>query len=190
MEENYLESVTKQFTYYKQLGDKTFNQLSEDQLFLKPYDQANSIAIIVKHLWGNMQSRWTDCLTTDGEKDWRNREEEFISDIDEKKELLEKWNEGWSTLFNALKEIKASEKGIEEIIYIRNIGHSVTEAINRQLAHYSYHIGQIVFIGTMLKGEEWQSLSIPKGDSKHYNSERFKKDKHRGHFTDHLIDKQ
>lgn len=156
----YLESVTKRFAYYKSLGEKTFSQLTDEQLFEQYNDTSNSIAIIVKHLWGNMLSRWTDFLTSDGEKPWRNRDSEFENDIANRTELLEKWEAGWVCLFNALKSINTNN--IETIIYIREEPHTVLDAINRQLAHYAYHVGQIVFIGKMLVNKKWVSLSIPK----------------------------
>lgn len=180
----YLTSVIKQFEYYKTLGEKTFNQISEDKLFWKPNEESNSIATIVKHLNGNMLSRWTNFLTTDGEKEWRKRDEEFDNDIKTKLDLLSIWEEGWKCLFETLNSL--SEDDLNKEIYIRNMGHTVSEAINRQLAHYPYHIGQIVFIGKLIQNEKWDSLSIPKGDSKKYNSEKFSKPKRTEHFTDDL----
>lgn len=188
MTTDYLESAIKQFEYYKMLGEKTFGQLTDEQLFWKYNEESNSIATIVKHLWGNMLSRWTDFLTTDGEKEWRNREAEFESDIKDKAELISKWNKGWDCLFKALHLL--NKDNFDTIIYIRNQGHSVTEAINRQLAHYSYHVGQIVFIGKMLKGNDWSSLSIPRGDSKKYNAQKFSGLKEKKHFTDEFIKKE
>ena len=184
VKKEYLNSVKKQFEYYKTVGEKTFDQLKEDDLFWQFNDDVNSIAIIVNHLWGNMKSRWTDFLTSDGEKEWRNRDLEFESVIKTKKELLDKWEEGWKCLFDALKSV--NEENFEIKIYIRNQEHSIIEAINRQLAHYAYHIGQIVFIGKMLKGNQWKSLTIPKGKSKDFNKEKFLKGKHKGHFSDDL----
>lgn len=180
----YLESARKQFEYYKQLGEKTFDQLSDEVLFWKYNPESNSIAIIVKHLWGNMLSRWTEFLTTDGEKEWRQRDAEFENDISTREEMMQKWNEGWACFFNALDDLH--EKDLDRVIYIRNMGHTVMEAINRQLAHYPYHIGQIVFIGKMAQDEAWTSLSIPKGRSGNYNAEKFSKPKQRKHFTDDL----
>lgn len=180
----FLESIYKQFEYYKRLGERTFDQLEDEQLFWQYNEASNSIAIIVKHLHGNMLSRWTDFLTSDGEKEWRNREGEFEDDWKTRAQLVEKWNEGWQCLFTALDTI--NDDNIDNVIYIRNMGHTVTEAINRQLAHYAYHIGQIVFLGRMMKNEEWQSLSIPKGASKAYNEEKFSKPTHREHYTDSL----
>jgi hypothetical protein len=184
---DYLITVKKQFKYYKLLGDKTFDQMSDEQLFWKYNDESNSIAIIVKHLWGNMLSRWTDFLISDGEKEWRDRDGEFESDIKNRSELIEKWEAGWQCLFSALDSLSTSD--LNRIVYIRNQGHTVLEAINRQLAHYPYHIGQIVFLGKMQAGGSWKSLSIPKGESKVFNKEKFNKPKLRGHFTDEFLDK-
>ncbi|MBS0647555.1 MAG: DUF1572 domain-containing protein [Verrucomicrobia bacterium] len=180
----YLESVIKQFEYYKMLGDKTFAQVPNEKLFWQYNEDSNSIATIVKHLSENMLSRWTDFLTTDGEKEWRNRDDEFENDIATKQELLNKWNEGWKVFLDTLKSLK--EEDLEKTIYIRNQGHSVMEAINRQLAHYPYHIGQIVFIGKMCV-DKWTSLSIPKGNSKQFNDDKFSKPKHKAHFTDEFL---
>lgn len=185
MTNNYLESINKQFVYYKMLGDKTFAQLEESALFWQYNEASNSIAIMVKHLWGNMLSRWTDFLTSDGEKTWRNRDGEFEADIKDKAELLEKWEAGWKCLFTALDSI--NEQNFDTTIYIRNQGHTITEAINRQLAHYAYHIGQIVFLGRMIQGERWKSLSIPKGGSKAFNQAKFAQPKRQEHFTDSLV---
>ncbi|WP_378176040.1 DUF1572 family protein [Aquimarina sp. SS2-1] len=181
----FLEGIKKQFRYYKSLGEKTINQVDNDALFWQYNQESNSIATIVKHLWGNMKSRWTDFLTSDGEKEWRIRDLEFENDIQTKEELLDKWNEGWQCLFKALDSINATN--FDQPIYIRNIEHTVTEAINRQLAHYSYHIGQIVFLGKMICDQDWQTLSIAKGKSKSYNEKRFAQPKHRAHYTDKLI---
>ena len=182
---NTLQSIIKQFQYYKSLGDKTFFQLNDEQLFWKYNAKSNSIAMVVKHISGNMLSRWTDFRNTDGEKEWRNRESEFADDIKERKTLEEHWKKGWACLFDALNSI--SDDDLEKIIYIRNQGHSIIEAINRQLAHYAYHTGQIVFIGKMLKDESWLSLSIPKCESKSYNENKFAEKKGRGHYTDEFL---
>lgn len=180
--EDYLGSAIKQFEYYKTLGEGTINQLSEEQLFWSDSKESNSIAIIVKHLSGNMLSRWTDFLNSDGEKSWRNREDEFELTDSGKSDIMKRWLEGWACLFDALNGLQT--KDMDRIIYIRNMGHSVVEAINRQLCHYAYHIGQIVYIGKLLKKESWQSLSIPKGQSKSFNAEKFAQAKIRKHFTD------
>ncbi len=185
MVENYLKSIEKQLGYYKLLGEKTFAQLEEEDLFWQYNPESNSIAIIVNHLWGNMRSRWTNFLTADGEKEWRNRDREFEDVIKSRDELLEKWNEGWACLFTALNAI--NEENFGTTVYIRNQGHTIIEALNRQLCHYAYHIGQIVLIGKMIKGKQWTSLSIPKGKSAEFNREKFAKGKHKAHFTDDFL---
>ena len=185
MKTDYIESVKKQFEYYKMLGDKTFSQLKDEHLFWQYNEESNSIATIIKHLSGNMQSRWTDIFTTDGEKEWRNRDAEFENDITTDIQIIQLWDKGWQCLFTALKAI--TEADYNKLIYIRNQGHTITEAINRQLAHYPYHIGQIVFIGKLLCDDKWVSLSIPKGNSTSYNAEKFSKEKSKTHFTDEYI---
>ena len=131
-----------------------------------------------------MTSRWTDFLTSDGEKEWRKRDLEFETVITTKKELLEKWNDGWQCLYNALDTV--NHHNFETTIYIRNQEHSVLDAINRQLAHYAYHVGQIVYIAKMIKENRWHSLTIPKGKSQEFNQKKFSKGKHKGHFSDDL----
>lgn len=184
---SYLESVKKQFLYYKMLGEKAIDQLDAEQLFVSVNEDTNSIATIIKHLSGNMLSRWTDFLTTDGEKEWRNRDAEFESDSNSKEEVMKIWNNGWDCFFNALNSLTADQ--LSTIIYIRNEGHTVVEAINRQLAHYPYHIGQIVFYAKMLKKSEWSSLSIPKNKSNSYNADKFSKEKSIKNFTDDELNK-
>ncbi|MGC4039406.1 MAG: DUF1572 family protein [Flavobacterium sp.] len=179
---HYLESVKKQFLYYKALGEKAMQQLEPEQLFVAVNEDTNSIAIIVKHLSGNMISRWTDFLTSDGEKEWRNRDGEFEQTIQNKEELMQFWDKGWKVFLDTLDALKPGD--LETIIYIRNEGHTIIEAINRQLAHYPYHVGQIVFYSKMLKKTEWVSLSIPKNKSNSYNAEKFSKEKSIKNFTD------
>ena len=181
---SYLDSVRKQFEYYKSIGDKTFEQLSFEELKIQFTQDSNSISIIVKHLVGNMLSRWINFLTEDGEKEWRQRDKEFIDNYSNKEDLFNSWNKGWSCLFNTLDAINNND--LNHIVYIRNQGHTVTEALNRQMMHYAYHIGQIVYIGKLVKGKDWKSLSIPKGESKTYNQEKFAKDKGQRHFTEDL----
>lgn len=184
MKTSYLPSVIKQFEYYKMLGEKAMAQLPENGLFWQFNQESNSVAIIVNHIAGNMLSRFTDFLTEDGEKVWRNRDAEFENTFSDRSELMTYWNKGWYCLFNTLGQLK--EEQLEYIVYIRNDGHTVTEAINRQLAHYSYHIGQIIFLSKMITGEKWESLSIPPNRSKEYNSRKFTQAKLRRHFTDDL----
>ncbi len=178
----YLESVKKQFLYYKTIGEKAIEQLEPKKLFISFNEETNSIAMIIQHLSGNMLSRWTDFRTTDGEKEWRNRDEEFEEKIDTKELLMQCWDKGWNCFFEALHSI--SPKQLNDIIYIRNEGHTIVEAINRQLAHYPYHIGQIVFYAKMLSEKEWNSLSIPKNKSNNYNKDKFSKEKSIKNYTD------
>lgn len=184
MKNEYLESVIKQFKYYKALGEKTFEQLNDEDLNWKATENSNSIAMLVNHLSGNMLSRWTDFLQADGEKPWRNRDQEFADIHRTRTALLEQWEAGWSCLLCTL--LSLDESDLNSIIYIRNEGHTVSEAINRQLAHYPYHIGQIVFIGKFLSDRNWNSLSIPLGDSARYNAKKFEQDRTRKHFTDNV----
>jgi len=188
MEANYLSSTIKQFEYYKQVAEKAMAQLKEEQLFSSLSAESNSIAVIVQHLSGNMLSRWTDFLTTDGEKEWRNRDVEFEQTITTKQELDASWNKAWDVFLNTLKSLEP--KDLDKIIYIRNQGHTVMEAINRQLAHYPYHVGQIVFLAKLLVANSWQTLSIAKNQSKNYNNDKFAKDKTIGHFTDEYLKKK
>lgn len=182
--DSYLESIKKQFLYYKMLGEKAMEQLQEEQLFWQYNEESNSIAILVNHIAGNMLSRFTDFLTTDGEKPWRNRDAEFTNPFQSKSELMEHWNKGWNCLLDTLGNL--TDNDLVKIIYIRNDGHTVTEAINRQLAHYPYHIGQMVFIAKMLKNEDWHTLSIARNKSADYNTRKFSQDKDRRHYTDDL----
>jgi len=185
--DSYLNSVKKQFLYYKMLGEKAMNQLQPEQLFVVANEDTNSIATIVKHLSGNMLSRWTDFLTTDGEKEWRNRDNEFENDLQTKEAVMNLWNIGWDCFFDALDSIQSEQ--LSTIIYIRNEGHTVVEAINRQLAHYPYHIGQIVFYAKQLKTSEWDSLSIPKNKSNSYNETKFGQEKSIRNFTEEELKK-
>ncbi|MCD6064860.1 MAG: hypothetical protein K0R82_2771, partial [Flavipsychrobacter sp.] len=160
----YLKSAKRQFQYYKQLGEKAMEQMKDEELFWQPNEESNSVATIVKHLHGNMLSRWTDFLTTDGEKEWRNRDGEFENNWNTREAVLQAWDIGWKCLFDALDNI--TDEDINRIVYIRNEGHTILEATNRQIAHYCYHVGQIVYIGKMCRNEGWKSLSIPRNKSK------------------------
>lgn len=179
-----LTSIIQLFEYYRSLGQKTINQVEDEGLFWQLNSESNSIAIIVKHLHGNMLSRWTDFLTTDGEKDSRDRDGEFERTITSRAELQQKYDDGWDCLFGAIRPLTIHD--MESVIYIRNMGHTVIEALHRQLAHYAYHIGQIVFIGKQVQNEKWQTLSIARNASKEYNNDKFAKEKSRKHFTDDL----
>ena len=189
MENNlqYLDSIKRLFLYYKTLAEKAIEQLEEQQLFFAANEDTNSIAIIIQHLAGNMLSRWTDFLTTDGEKEWRNRDGEFEENHTNKIELMAFWEKGWDCLFDAVNALQTEQ--LSDIVYIRKEGHTVMDAINRQLAHYPYHIGQIVFYAKMLKKTEWESLSIPKNKSNDYNADKFSKEKSIRNFTDDELNK-
>ncbi|KHF38214.1 DUF1572 domain-containing protein [Halalkalibacter okhensis] len=169
----YLRVVIERFNSVKILGDKTLNQLSEEEIHWNYNSESNSVAIIVKHLSGNMVSRWNDFLTSDGEKEYRNRDEEFVDDISTKAELITVWEKGWKVLIDTLTDLR--EQDLLKSINIRGESHLVLEAIERQMAHYAYHIGQIVYIGKQLKDNDWKSLSIPKGKSEDYLKEMFEK---------------
>lgn len=156
----FLSSAITRFKDYKTLGDKTFAQLQDEDFFLQPNTASNSIAVTIQHLHGNMVSRWTNFLTEDGEKPWRKRDEEFENFSITKEQLLQKWDEGWQVFLSTLENLK--EDDLLKTVTIRHQPLLVIDAINRQLAHYSYHVGQIVYLGRWRKGESWESLSIPK----------------------------
>jgi hypothetical protein len=179
---NYLDATRKLFQYYRELGDKALAQIDEEHIHWQPSPESNSVAVIVKHLSGNMLSRFTNFLTSDGEKPWRDREAEFENDYAGKNELLAAWNAGWACFFQAIDPLTPEDLG--KIVYIRNQGHTVLEALSRQLGHYPYHVGQLVYVCRLLAGEKWQSLSIPKGGSQAYNAEKFASEKQRAFFTD------
>ncbi|MBC7382080.1 MAG: DUF1572 family protein [Bacteroidia bacterium] len=164
-----ISSAIRIFKQYESLGSKALDQIEKDGFYWKPEPESNSIFIIIKHLNGNMRSRWTNFLTTDGEKDWRNRDAEFDEENLSKQQILILWNQGWQCLFDTLNSL--SNKQLSDIIHIRGEEHSVFEAINRQIAHYSYHIGQIVYLAKAVKSDKWHSLSIPKrnGASEEFN---------------------
>ncbi|HNP77591.1 MAG: DUF1572 family protein [Cyclobacteriaceae bacterium] len=179
---NFLESSGKLFRYYKSLGEKAIAQLTDKQINARPNAASNSIAHIVHHLSGNMLSRFTDFLTADGEKSWRNREAEFAEGYATKAELLAAWEKGWACLFTALDSLQPAD--LSRIIYIRNEGQTVLEAIQRQLAHYPHHVGQILYQAKALVGDDFRSLSIARGATEQFNKDKFSQEKTRKHFTD------
>ncbi len=152
--------MISRFSFHRDLGLKAIEQVKDDQLFVQLNGESNSIAIIVNHLHGNMLSRWTDFLTTDGEKAWRQRDAEFEDRIRDKATLLHKWHEGWDLVFETLASLKPDD--LLKTVTVRGEVHTVTDAINRQFSHYAYHVGQIVFLAKYFAGDRWQSLSIPK----------------------------
>ena len=163
----FLQSAIKRLSYYKELGDKTFDQLSDENFHFKPNKESNSIAIIIQHTAGNMLSRWSHFLTTDGEKEWRNRDVEFEDQELNKQQLIALWQKGWDCLLGTLNAL--SEDDLLKTIFIRREGLLVIDAINRQLAHYPYHVGQIICLAKIIKNEDWQNLSIAKGHSNEFN---------------------
>ncbi|MBO9732015.1 MAG: DUF1572 family protein [Chitinophaga sp.] len=163
----YLHSALQRLEIHRQLGLKTIERLNTEQLQWQPEGQPNSIAHIIKHLHGNMLSRWTDFLTTDGEKPNRQRDLEFENSDQSAEELLQLWNTGWDCMMNAIRSLQ--ETDLDRTVFIRNEPHIVIDAINRQLAHVPYHVGQIVYIGKMILKDQWESLSIPRGGSEAYN---------------------
>lgn len=164
---SYIEDALAIFRQYKQVGERAMAQVTDEQLFALLDDEANSIAIIVKHMTGNMRSRWTDFLTTDGEKPTRNRDSEFVDPPATREALLREWEEGWSCLFGAIEPL--TDADLSRTITIRGEAHSVMQAINRQLAHYPQHVGQIVLLAKHWAGPQWQSLSVPRNKSAEFN---------------------
>ncbi len=167
--ETFLSSYIKRSSYYKELGDKTFEQLAEADFHYQPNKESNSIAIIIQHMAGNMLSRFTNFLTEDGEKEWRNRDTEFEEQQLSKDQLLQKWNEGWNCYLSVVNNL--TEEDLLKTITIRSEELTVVDALNRQLAHYPYHVGQIVYIGRMIRDEQWNNLSIAKGKSNDFNTQ-------------------
>lgn len=166
-EKEYLKIAIWQFKHFKERAEKAIKQLSDDELHYKPSGESNNIAIIIKHLSGNMHSRWVDFLTSDGEKSYRDRDGEFIDDNESKEYLMQKWEEGWKLLFNTIENLKSED--LNKTITLRQQPLSVLQAIQTEIAHISYHLGQILYIGKQLKDKDWTILSIPKNGSKMFN---------------------
>ncbi|MBL0006667.1 MAG: DUF1572 family protein [Saprospiraceae bacterium] len=182
MTDSTLKNTINVFEYYKSLGEKAMAQITDEALFQMPDEKSNSISVIVKHLHGNMLSRWTDFLTTDGEKEWRDRDSEFEETIETRDEVMKQWNEGWACVFSALNTLHPED--FDKTVYIRNMGQTVLEAIMRQMAHYAYHIGQIVYLARLFNEGDWKTLTIPKGGSAAYNKEKNAPGKRIEHFTE------
>jgi hypothetical protein len=162
-----LEDSLSLFRYYKNLAERAMEQVTDEQLFAVPDEETNSIGITVKHMTGNMRSRWTDFLTTDGEKPDRNRDTEFVDPPATRKALLELWEDGWNCMFRALAPLSDADLG--RTVTIRGEAHSVLQAIHRQVAHYAYHVGQIVMLAKLFARDRWQSLSVPRNRSAEFN---------------------
>ena len=165
--EVYLKDAVEAFRGLKRLADRAIEQVSDEEMFRTIDAESNSIALIMKHMYGNMRSRWTDFLTTDGEKPDRRRDSEFIVEGEDRRTLLERWEAGWQTVFDALAPLTAEDLLRE--VTIRGEPHTVVKAINRQISHYGQHTGQIVFLAKHLKSSEWKTLSIPRGESETFN---------------------
>ena len=166
--QHYLENVIAEFRTLKKLGERALAQLTDEQFFVTLDPESNSVAIIVKHLAGNMRSRWTDFLTSDGEKPERQRDSEFVLDANTTRAaVLQWWEQGWRCLFDALAALQPDD--LLRTVVIRLEDHTVVQAINRQLTHYASHVGQIVFLAKHLKSTAWQTLSVPRGQSEQFN---------------------
>ena len=165
---SYLQDSLFLFHYYKKLAEGAMEQVTDDQLFVRLDDEMNSIGLIIKHMAGNMRSRWTDFLTTDGEKPDRNRDTEFVEPPKTRPALMQTWNEGWQRVFDALEPL--TDADLERKVSIRGEPHSVMQAINRQIAHYAYHCGQIVFLAKHFRASEWTTLSVPRNKSAEFNA--------------------
>ena len=164
--QTFLEETIKSFRGLKSNVEKALDQLADGDLHWTPNEESNSIAIIMKHMAGNMISRWTDFLTTDGEKENRNRDSEFVDEFGSRSELMDYWQRGWKTCLNSLTSLR--EEDLLKTVYIRKEPHVVIRALQRQLSHYAYHCGQIVYVAKQIKGKGFRSLSIPRGDSSKY----------------------
>lgn len=164
---SYIEDSLSLFRFYKKLAEGALEQVTDDQLFVRLDEEMNSIALMMKHMAGNMRSRWTDFLTSDGEKPDRNRDTEFVDPPRSRTDLMHLWNEGWLRVFDALEPL--SDSDLERKVTIRNEPHSVMQAVNRQIAHYAYHCGQIVFLAKHFRASEWRSLSVPRNKSAEFN---------------------
>jgi len=165
---HYLENVTSEFRYLKKQGDRAMAQLDDAEFFVTLDPESNSVAIIVKHLAGNMRSRWMDFLTSDGEKPDRHRDQEFIVGANTKRaDVIEWWERGWKYVFGAIEPLRPED--VTRTVTIRREPHTVLQAINRQLGHYATHVGQIVFLAKHLKSTEWKTLSVPRGQSEQFN---------------------
>lgn len=171
-DKNFLTLSLDRFEQLRELGTKTLAQLNDDAIHWSPDAESNSIAVIVQHLYGNMLSRFTDFLTSDGEKPNRNRDTEFVEQKLTLDELKKRWDAGWDCMFAAIRPLTLND--IKREIFIRGESHTVMEALLRQISHYGYHVGQIVYIGKHLKGAEWKTLSIPRGKSEEFLTVPFK----------------
>lgn len=164
-----IEAAIQTFQSNKKWADKAIAQVSDDRLKVRLHEDTNSLAVIMKHVAGNLRSRWTNFLTEDGEKDWRNRDDEFVDTFADRSEAVAFWDQGWSTVFDALRQL--SDEDLSKTVTIRGEPHSVALALQRSLGHTCYHVGQIMLVARMLCAGDWQVLTIPRGQSADYNAE-------------------
>jgi len=165
--ENYLLDAIESFRNYKKLAERAMEQVSDEEFFAQIDAESNSVALVVKHIAGNQRSRWRDFLTSDGEKPDRNRDTEFEIMDEDRASLMDFWESGWATLFGALEELTPDD--FSRTVTIRGEPHTIVEAINRQLTHYAYHVGQITFLAKHFRASEWKTLSVPRGRSDAFN---------------------
>ncbi len=173
--EDYLRVSIADFRRMKRLAEKAMDQLEDDDYHQTPDAEANSVAVLIRHLSGNMLSRWTDFLTTDGEKSWRHRDDEFVDSFDSRAEVLDYWEKGWNCLLDTLRTLEPDD--LSKTVTIRGEPHSVPLAIHRSLAHCGYHVGQIIMIARILAGDDWETITIPRGGSSTYNQQVWGKDR-------------
>lgn len=181
----FISNIKKQYAYYRHLAEKAIDQVNQDEFFYQQSEEVNSIAIIVKHISGNLMSRFKDFRFTDGEKEWRNRDDEFVATASTKEDYMEVWKIAWTVLFNELDEL--NDTNINDSIFIRNQSHTIPTALIRSVSHTSYHIGQIIHQAKIFRGSTWISLSIPRGQSQQFNEELNRTKQVGQHYTDDLL---
>lgn len=179
-----MDGLRRLMSYQKMLTEKSIAQIDEKEIHKTIEGFENSIAVLMKHISGNLKSRWTNFRTEDGEKPWRDRESEFVDDFKNKIELMNHWQQGWDTFFEAIDTVNENE--LEDICYIRNEGHTIREAAGRTLSHISYHTGQIVMTARYFAGDKWESLTVPKGKTEEYNRKKFAEEKSKGFYKDRI----
>lgn len=181
---HFLHDIKKQYSYYRKLAEQAIQQISEEEFFWKQHEHVNSIAIIVKHISGNLLSRFHDFKTSDGEKSWRNRDDEFEINSSVKDDYMEVWQKAWTVLERELDSLTA--ENMSDTVYIREQAHLIPTALIRSVTHAAHHIGQIIYQAKIIKGENWTSLSIPKGQSTQFNAQLKTSSDQNEHYTDHL----
>lgn len=171
MASSFVSASIQAFRANRELAQRAIDQVSDEKLHLAIDENTNSIVVIMKHVSGNLRSRWTDFLSSDGEKDWRNRDSEFVDDFQSRAQLMEVWNRGWDCLFDSMEQL--DDVDLDREVTIRGIPHTVPDAIARSLGHTCYHVGQIVLLARHHAGDQWETLTIPKGESEQFNRENW-----------------